>query len=49
MTRMGETRNGRDRYDAMAVLAMLPARGFTAVAWLVGLVTLLVASPWLGR
>jgi hypothetical protein len=49
MTRTSETRNGRERYEAMAVLAMLPARGFTAVAWLVGLVSLLVASPWLGR
>jgi len=46
-----ETRHGQGghRHEALAVLAMLPARGFTALAWLVALVALLVGSPWLGR
>jgi len=36
-------------HEAMTVIGMLPARGFTALAWIIGLVTLLVTAPGLGR
>jgi hypothetical protein len=46
-----ETRQGQGGHghEALAVLAMLPARGTTAMAWLVALLALLAGTNWLGR
>lgn len=44
------TRHGtRVEHEVAALIGRLPARGFTALAWLVGLVTLLATAPGLGR
>jgi hypothetical protein len=42
------TQGGANGQQMLAVMAMLPVRGATALAWLVGLVALLVSSG-LGR
>jgi hypothetical protein len=49
MTRTNGSRHGHERFEAIAALALLPARGLTAMAWLIALIALLLAGSGLGR